>query len=60
MVSPLVWPLISLRITRQVISACEAYIRTAITTEALIEIVPGPDFPTGGLIMGRQGIRRSL
>ncbi len=26
------------------------------TVEALTEIVPGPDFPTGGLIMGREGI----
>ncbi len=25
--------------------------------EALNEIVPGPDFPTGGLILGRAGIR---
>ena len=42
----------------EVISACEAYIRNpAITVEELIEIVPGPDFPTGALIMGRTGIR---
>jgi DNA gyrase subunit A len=27
-----------------------------ITVEELIRIVPGPDFPTGGLICGRQGI----
>ncbi|HMA36671.1 MAG TPA: DNA gyrase subunit A [Chloroflexia bacterium] len=25
--------------------------------EELMEIVPGPDFPTGGLIMGREGIQ---
>ncbi|GEK35066.1 DNA gyrase subunit A [Kurthia sibirica] len=31
----------------------------AITTEELIEIIPGPDFPTGGLILGRSGIRRA-
>jgi len=31
----------------------------AITTEELMEIVPGPDFPTGGLILGRSGIRRA-
>lgn len=31
----------------------------AITTEELMEIMPGPDFPTGGLIMGRSGIRRA-
>jgi DNA gyrase subunit A len=28
-----------------------------ITDEELIEIVTGPDFPTGGIIYGRQGIR---
>ena len=30
-----------------------------ITTEELMDIVPGPDFPTGGIIMGRSGIRRA-
>jgi DNA gyrase subunit A len=25
--------------------------------EELIRIIPGPDFPTGGIILGRQGIR---
>ena len=24
-----------------------------------MEIIPGPDFPTGGLILGRSGIRRA-
>ncbi|MFH2036411.1 MAG: DNA gyrase subunit A [Candidatus Zixiibacteriota bacterium] len=28
-----------------------------ITNEELIEIIPGPDFPTGGIISGREGIR---
>ena len=42
----------------EVIDACLAYMENpAITTDELIEIVPGPDFPTGGLIMGRSGIR---
>ncbi len=27
------------------------------TVEQLIEIVPGPDFPTGGTIVGREGIQ---
>jgi DNA gyrase subunit A len=27
-----------------------------VTIEQLIEIIPGPDFPTGGIICGRQGI----
>ena len=31
----------------------------AITTEELMEIIPGPDFPTGGVILGRSGIRRA-
>ena len=44
----------------EVIAACEAYVKDPeITTEALIEIVPGPDFPTGGFIMGRHGIREA-
>ncbi len=42
----------------EVIDACLAYMENpAITTDELIEIVPGPDFPTGGLILGRSGIR---
>ncbi len=42
----------------EVIDACIAYLdNPAITIEELIEIVPGPDFPTGGLILGRAGIR---
>jgi DNA gyrase subunit A len=28
--------------------------------DALIKIVPGPDFPTGGLIVGRSGIRQAF
>ena len=28
--------------------------------DALLEIVPGPDFPTGGLIMGHAGSRKAL
>jgi len=27
-----------------------------ITTEELMESIPGPDFPTGGIILGRQGL----
>ena len=42
----------------EVIDACVAYIDDpAITIEGLMEIVPGPDFPTGASIMGRTGIR---
>lgn len=28
-----------------------------ITTEELMQTLPGPDFPTGGIILGRSGIR---
>ncbi|MFB9173014.1 DNA gyrase subunit A [Roseibium salinum] len=31
----------------------------AITLEELIQIVPGPDFPTGAMILGRSGIRNA-
>ena len=42
----------------EVITACQALIRDPdLSDEALLEIVPGPDFPTGALIMGRAGIR---
>jgi DNA gyrase subunit A len=42
----------------EVIDACIAYIADpAISIADLMEIVPGPDFPTGGLILGRAGIR---
>ena len=30
-----------------------------ITTLELMEIIPGPDFPTGGIILGRNGIRKA-
>ncbi|MDE0344319.1 MAG: DNA gyrase subunit A, partial [Boseongicola sp.] len=30
-----------------------------LSSERLIEIVPGPDFPTGGLILGRSGSRKA-
>ena len=44
----------------EVIAACEAYIANPeITTEEINVIVPGPDFPTGGRIMGRHGIREA-
>ena len=42
----------------EVIAACQAVIRNpALTDDELMEIVTGPDFPTGALIMGRAGIR---
>ncbi|MEO0566367.1 MAG: DNA gyrase subunit A [Pseudomonadota bacterium] len=30
-----------------------------LSTEQLIEYVPGPDFPTGGIILGRSGARKA-
>ncbi|MBR5783014.1 MAG: DNA gyrase subunit A [Clostridia bacterium] len=30
-----------------------------ITTEGLMQYIKGPDFPTGGIIMGRSGIRKA-
>jgi len=42
----------------EVIDACVALIDDpALSIDDLINIVPGPDFPTGGIILGRQGIR---
>src|SRR4051812_43289394 len=42
----------------EVIAACKAYMDDpAITTEQLIEIIPGPDFPTAPLILGQAGAR---
>jgi len=42
----------------EVIDACCAYVDNPdITTDELIDLVPGPDFPTGALILGRSGIR---
>jgi DNA gyrase subunit A len=42
----------------EVIDACVALIdNPALTIDELIKIIPGPDFPTAGIILGRQGIR---
>jgi DNA gyrase subunit A len=44
----------------EIIDATVALIRNpAITVDELIEIVPGPDFPTGAFIYGREEIHRS-
>jgi DNA gyrase subunit A len=44
----------------EVIDACLAYMDNgAVTVEELMEIVPGPDFPTGALILGRSGCRNT-
>ena len=45
----------------EVIDACLAYINDpSINLEALTEIVPGPDFPTGALLIGKQNARAAL
>ena len=45
----------------EVVDACLAYIDDpAINMEALTDIVPGPDFPTGGLIIGKQAAKGAL
>ena len=44
----------------EIIDACTAYMADPeITIEDLTVIVPGPDFPTGGTILGRGGIRNA-
>ena len=41
---------------------CDALIQVIdepdISVDELLEIIPGPDFPTGGIVCGRSGIRR--
>ncbi|MFT6259253.1 MAG: DNA gyrase subunit A [Rickettsiales bacterium] len=40
----------------ETIDGCLAYIENNdITIEEMIKIIPGPDFPTGGIILGRAG-----
>jgi DNA gyrase subunit A len=42
----------------EVVDGCLAYVdNPEISNEELNVIIPGPDFPTGGLILGRAGIR---
>jgi len=42
----------------EVCSAVEAYLdNPEIPVEDLIRIMPGPDFPTGGIMMGNEGVR---
>lgn len=45
----------------EVIDGLLAYLdNNDITDEELLQIVPGPDFPTGGLILGRKGSRGAI
>ena len=44
----------------EVIDACQALIENPdLTSEELIEYIPGPDFPTGGIMLGRSGARKA-
>ena len=44
----------------EVLDACRAYVDNPdISIEDLIKIVPGPDFPTGGLILGYGGAKNA-
>ncbi|MEP4981473.1 DNA gyrase subunit A [Ascidiaceihabitans sp.] len=44
----------------EVIDACLALIEQPdLSSEELIEYVPGPDFPTGGIMLGRTGARKA-
>ncbi len=45
---------------KEVCDAIAAYIKNPeISVEGLMEYVKGPDFPTGGVIVGREGIREA-
>lgn len=44
----------------EVISGCIAYVdNPEITIDELMQHIPAPDFPTGGIILGRSGIREA-
>lgn len=44
----------------EVIDGCIAYIdNPEITTEELMQYIKGPDFPTGGIILGNSGIKKA-
>ena len=44
----------------EVVDACVAMVgNPEITTEEITEIIPGPDFPTGAQIMGKNGIYKA-
>jgi len=45
---------------REICAALRAILNDPLVPVAkLLELVPGPDFPTGGIIMGRQGILKA-
>jgi len=45
----------------EVVDACCAYVdNPAITGEELLQYVKGPDFPTGGIIYGYEGVKEAM
>ena len=45
---------------RETIEACRVILRDPeATTADLMEVLPGPDFPTGGIVLGKSGIRKA-
>ena len=44
----------------EVVNACLAWIdNPLVSLEELMAIVPGPDFPTGAMVLGRSGVRQA-
>ncbi|MBV0899715.1 MAG: DNA topoisomerase (ATP-hydrolyzing) subunit A [Wolbachia endosymbiont of Fragariocoptes setiger] len=45
----------------EIIDACILYIdNSEVTLDELLQVIPGPDFPTGGTILGRAGIKSAF
>ncbi|MDR3787093.1 DNA gyrase subunit A [Alistipes sp.] len=45
----------------EVVAACSAYIdNPEITGEEMLQYIKGPDFPTGGIIYGYEGVREAM
>ncbi len=45
---------------RELVEACRILVRNPdATVEEVMQVLPGPDFPTGGIIMGAAGIRQA-
>jgi len=45
---------------REVVDGCIAYIRdSSVGNEKLMKLIPAPDFPTGGIIYGYEGVKQA-
>ncbi len=44
----------------EVVDATIALLEGPVSDDELLEIIPGPDFPTGGIMMGRGGARQGV